>query len=61
MQRGRKTGIITLCMTSQTKGHIWAKVQELSLPVTDYLCLYSLGEKIVRVDGLDQVISELKD
>ena len=25
-----------------------------------YLCLCGLGKKIVRVDGLDQVLSELK-
>ena len=33
---------------------------ELGLTVTDYLCLCGLGKEIVRVDGLDQVLSELK-
>lgn len=60
MQREKKTEIITLRVTPQTKERIRAKAQELSLTVTDYLCLCSLGKKIVRVDGLDQVLSELK-
>ena len=47
-------------MTPQTKDRIRAKAQELGLTVTDYLCLCGLGKKIVQVDGLDQVLSELK-
>ena len=30
------------------------------MTVTDYLCLCGLGKKIVQVDGLDQVLTELK-
>lgn len=60
MQREKKTEIITLRVTSKTKDRIRAKAQELGLTVTDYLCLCGLGKKIVRVDGLDQVLSELK-
>ena len=60
MQREKKTEIITLRVTPQTKERIRAKAQELSLTVTDYLCLCGLGKRIVRVDGLDQVLSELK-
>lgn len=60
MQREKKTEIITLRVTPQTKDRIRAKAQELGLTVTDYLCLCGLGKKIVRVDGLDQVLSELK-
>ena len=37
-----------------------AQAQELSLTVTDYLCLCGLGKKIVQVDGLDPVLTELK-
>ena len=47
-------------MTPQVKERIRAKAQELHLTVTDYLCLCGLGKRIVRVDGLDQVLSELK-
>ena len=60
MQRKKKTEIITLRVTPQTKDRIRAKAQELGLTVTDYLCLCGLGKEIVRVDGLDQVLSELK-
>ena len=60
MQREKKTEIITLRVTPQVKERIRAKAQELHLTVTDYLCLCGLGKKIVRVDGLDQVLSELK-
>ena len=60
MQREKKTEIIALRVTPQTKERIRAKAQELSLTVTDYLCLCVLGKRIVRVDGLDQVLSELK-
>ena len=60
MQREKKTEIITLRVTPQVKERIRAKAQELHLTVTDYLCLCGLGKKIVRMDGLDQVLSELK-
>ena len=60
MQREKKTEIITLRVTSKTKDRIRAKAQKLGLTVTDSLCLCGLGKKIVRVDGLDQVLSELK-
>ena len=60
MQREKKTEIITLRVTPRTKDRIRAKAQELGLTVTDYLCLCGLGKEIVRVDGLDQVLSELK-
>ena len=60
MQREKKTKIVTLRVTPQVKGRIRAKAQERGLTVTDYLCLCGLGKKIVQVDGLDQVLSELK-
>ena len=60
MQREKKTEIITLRVAPQTKDRIRNKAQEFGLTVTDYLCLCGLGKRIVRVDGLDQVLSELK-
>ena len=60
MQKEKKTEIITLRVTPQTKDRIRAKAQELGLTVTDYLCLCGLGKRIVRVDGLDKILSELK-
>lgn len=60
MQREKKTEIITLRVTPQVKERIRAKARELNLTVTDYLCLCGLDKRIVRVDGLDKVLSELK-
>ena len=60
MQREKKTEIITLRVAPQTKDRIRNKAQEFGLTVTDYLCLCGLGKRIARVDGLDQVLSELK-
>ena len=60
MQREKKTEIITLRVTPQTKDRIRAKAREVNLTVTDYLCLCGLGKRIVRVDGLDKILSELK-
>ena len=60
MQREKKTEIITLRVTPQTKDRIQAKARELNLTVTDFLCLCGLGKRIVQVDGLDKVLSELK-
>ena len=60
MQREKKTEIITLRVAPQTKDRIRNKAQEFGLTVTDYLCLCGLGKRFVRVDGLDQVLSELK-
>ena len=60
MQRVEKSEIITLRVTPRTKDRIRTKAQELGLTVTDYLCLCGLGKKIIRVEGLDKVLSELK-
>ena len=60
MQREKKTEIITLRVTPRTKDRIRTKAQELGLTVTDYLCLCGLGKKIIRVEGLNKVLSELK-
>ena len=60
MQREKKTEIITLRVTPQVKERIQTKARELGLTVTDYLCLCGLGKRVVRVDGLDKVLSELK-
>ena len=60
MLREKKTEIITLRVTPQVKERIRAKARELNLTVTDYLCLCGLDKRIVRVDGLDKVLSELK-
>ena len=60
MQKEKKTELITLRVTPRTKEVIRARAKKAGLTVTDYLCLCGLGKEIVRVDGLDQVLSELK-
>lgn len=60
MQRAKKSEIITLRVTPRTKERIRIKAAALGLTVTDYLCLCGLGKRIVRMDGLDKVLSELK-
>ena len=61
MQRAKiKTDIITLRVPPQTKQVIRERAQEAHMTVTDYLCICALGKEIVRVDGLEEVLSELK-
>jgi hypothetical protein len=56
----RKTEIVTLRMTPQTKQKIQELAAEVHMTVTDYLCICGLGKEIIQVDGLDQILSELK-
>lgn len=56
----RKTEIVTLRMTSQTKQKIQELAAEAHMTVTDYLCICGLGKEIIQVDGLEQILSELK-
>ena len=60
MQREKKTEIITLRVTPRVKEAIRERARAAGLTVTDYLCYSGLGKEIVRVEGLEQVLSELK-
>ena len=60
MQRVKKSEIITLRVTPRTKKTIQELAQSAGLTVTDYLCYSGLGKEIVQVEGLEQVLSELK-
>ena len=60
MQRVKKSEIITLRVTPRTKKAIQELAQSAGLTVTDYLCYSGLGKEIVQVEGLEQVLSELK-
>lgn len=55
-----KTAIVTLRMPPHTKETLREMAANAGLTLTDYLCICGLGKKIVRVDGLDAVLSELK-
>ena len=58
--RIKKSEIITLRVTPRTKETIRERAKAAGLTVTDYLCYSGLSKEIVRVDGLEQVLSELK-
>ena len=60
MQRVKKSEIITLRVTLRVKEAIRERARAAGLTVTDYLCYSGLGKEIVRVEGLEQVLSELK-
>ena len=60
MQRIKKSEIITLRVTPRIKKTIQELAQSAGLTVTDYLCYSGLGKEIVQVEGLEQVLSELK-
>ena len=60
MQRIKKSEIITLRVTPRTKEAIQEKAKAAGLTVTDYLCYSGLGKEIVRLEGLDKVLSEPK-
>ena len=60
MQRVKKSEIITLRVTPRVKETIRERAMAAGLTVTDYLCYSGLGKEIVRVEGLEQVLSELK-
>ena len=56
----KKTAIITARMTPENKQKIEQRATSAGMTVTDYLTTCALGKKIVRVDGLDTILAELK-
>ncbi len=60
MREKKKTEIITARLTSTEKNAIQERAQKAEMTVTAYLVQCGLGKKIVRVDGLQEVLSELK-
>ncbi len=56
----RKTEIITARMTPGIKDIIQHLAKKAGMTVTDYIITCALGKEIVRVDGLDEILSELK-
>ena len=56
----QKTKIITARMTPADKQAINQRAKAAGMTVTDYLTTCALGKEIVRVDGLDALLSELK-
>ncbi len=56
----KKTEIITARMTPADKETIQRRARSAGMTVTDYLTACALGREIVRVEGLDDLLSELK-
>ena len=56
----RKTEIITARMTPADKKAVHQRAKAAGMTITDYLTTCALGKEIVRVDGLDDLLSELK-
>ena len=56
----KKTAIITARMTPADKNAITQRAKAASMTVTDYLTTCALGKKIVRIDGLDDLLAEMK-
>lgn len=55
-----KTGIITMRINPQYKQEIQRKAKQAQLTVTDYLTLCGMGKKLVQIQGLDELLTELK-
>ena len=56
----KKTEIVTARMTPADKKAIRQRAKAAGMTVTDYLTTCALGKEIVRIDGLDDLLSELK-
>ncbi|MBD5133639.1 MAG: plasmid mobilization relaxosome protein MobC [Clostridiales bacterium] len=56
----KKTKIITARMTPADKQAIYQRAKAAGMTVTAYLTTCALDKEIVRVDGLDDLLSELK-
>lgn len=60
MKGKTKTEIITAKLTPSEKSAIQKRARKAGMTVTAYLAQCGLGKKIVQVDGLQEVLSELK-
>lgn len=56
----KKTAIVTARMTPKVKQQLQQRAQDANMTLTDYLCICGLGQEIMRIDGLDDILSELK-
>jgi len=56
----KKTEIVTARMTPEVKHQLQARARDANMTLTSYLIICGLGQEIVRVEGLDTVLSELK-
>ena len=60
LMQKKKTEIITARMTPVDKKAIHQRARAAGMTVTDYLTACALGKEIIRVEGLADLLSELK-
>ena len=58
--RKKKTAIVTARMMPEVKQRLQERALDAHMTLTNYLIICGLGQEIVRVDGLDSLLSELK-
>ena len=56
----KKTAIVTARMEPDVKRQLQARARDANMTLTRYLIICGLGQQIVQVDGLDNLLSELK-
>ena len=56
----KKTTIITARLTPSEKTAIQKRAKKAKMTLTDYIVQCALGKEIVRVDGLGEILSEIK-
>ena len=60
MKRNKKSAIVTARMMPEVKQRLQEPARDANMTLTQYLIICGLGQEIVRVEGLDAVLSELK-
>ncbi len=55
-----KTTIITARLMPSEKAAIQKRAKKAKMTMTDYIIQCALGKEIVRMDGLNEILSELK-
>ncbi len=60
MKRNKKSAIVTARMMPEVKQRLQKRARDAGMTLTQYLIICGLGQEIVRVEGLDAVLSELK-
>ncbi len=56
----KKTAIVTARMEPEVKRQLQARARDANMTLTNYLTICGLGQEIVRVEGLDDLLFELK-
>ena len=56
----KKTAIVTARMEPEVKRQLQARARDANMTLTRYLIICGLGQEIVHIDGLDDLLSELK-